>query len=158
MQYQLVYDASAQGFEFPWSSLLGLAPLALGLVVLRFPALWFPQRRRLGRVLGTLVTGFGLILLVGIPMAKWRERHEFQDRLHQKDYALVEGTVTEFVPGAVDGHPMESFAVNGHKYMYSPYTSSGFSTIAAQGGPIRPGLHVRIADVNGNIARLEIAR
>ena len=158
MHYQLVFDASAQGFEFPWDALLGLAPLALGLAVLRFPALWFPQRPRLGRVLGTLVTGFGLIFLVGIPMVKWREHQEFRDRLQEKNYALVEGTVTEFVPGAFDGHPMESFAVNGSKYMYSPYTSSGFSTIAAQGGPIRPGLHVRIADVNGNIARLEIAQ
>jgi hypothetical protein len=158
VHYQLVYDAGAQGFEFPWDALLGLAPLALGLAVLRFPALWFPQRPRFGRVLGTFVIGFGLILLVGIPTGKWREYQEFRDRLQQKNYALVEGTVTEFVPGAVDGHPMESFAVNDRKYMYSPYTSSGFSTIAAQGGPIRSGLHVRIADVNGNIARLEIAR
>jgi hypothetical protein len=109
-------------------------------------------------VFGTLVTGFGLVFLVALPVVKWRERQAFRDRLQRKSYSLVEGTVTDFVPGAVNGHPMERFAVNGHEYQYSPYTSSGYSTIAAQGGTIRPGMHVRIADVDGNIVRLEIGR
>jgi len=54
---------------------------------------------------------------------------------------------------------MERFVVNGHHYEYSDYVvSAGFNNTQSHGGPIREGITVRIADVRGKIARLEIAR
>jgi hypothetical protein len=54
---------------------------------------------------------------------------------------------------------MESFEVAGRRYRYSDFVLvPGFHTTTTRGGPIREGLHVRIADVDGEIARLEIER
>ena len=44
-------------------------------------------------------------------------------------------------------------------FSYSKYEiNSGFRRNVGQGGPMREGLFVRIANVDGEIARLEIAR
>jgi hypothetical protein len=59
----------------------------------------------------------------------------------------------------VTGHAMESFEVAGHCYSYSDYVVvAGFNNTQSHGGPIRNGLRVRIADIDGQIARLEVAR
>jgi hypothetical protein len=72
---------------------------------------------------------------------------------------VVEGVVHDFVPMPFDGHPHESFEVAGHSYEYSDFeVTQGFNNTQSHGGPMRDGLRVRIADVGGRIARLEIAR
>jgi hypothetical protein len=76
-------------------------------------------------------------------------------------YRIVEGTVTDFVPADAGDHHPEHFAVltpGGRvEYFYSESTvTQGFNQSQNHGGPIRDGLRVRIADVGGKIARLEI--
>ena len=57
------------------------------------------------------------------------------------------------------GHSLESFEVNGHRFAYSDYiVTAGFNNTQSHGGPIREGLQVRIVAVDGRIARLEVAR
>jgi hypothetical protein len=158
VQYTLIYDAATAPFSFPSECLYGLIPIALGLAVLRSPSAWFAQFPRFGRFFGFLLVAFGVILLFGVAAAAWSGYADLRRGLKNNSYALVEGTVSTFIPGQPNGHPMERFSVAGHEYAYSPYTSPGFNTISTQGGPMRAGLRVRIADVHGNIARLEIAR
>jgi hypothetical protein len=79
--------------------------------------------------------------------------------LEQGSYQRVEGVVTGFRPGRADSHPPEEFDVDGHHFRYAPADQFyGFNTVAGEGGPIHEGARVRIADVDGIIARLEIAK
>jgi hypothetical protein len=84
---------------------------------------------------------------------------ELRQALKSGDFKVVEGMVVDFVPMPYSGHAKERFSVNGRLYEYSDFAvSAGFNNTQSQGGPIREGLIVRIADVRGKIARLEIAR
>lgn len=70
------------------------------------------------------------------------------------EYEVVEGAVTNFEPETRGS--FESFSVNGHRYTYSS-RMWGFHQSNMIGGPMREGLHVRIRDMGGRIAKLEIA-
>ena len=83
-------------------------------------------------------------------------------RLNHGDYVVVEGVVSDFVPGDWIGHRHELWRVRSrdqdHWYSYSESAKTeGFGQTQQQGGPIHNGVHVRIADVDGLIARLEVA-
>jgi hypothetical protein len=85
----------------------------------------------------------------------WRLR----EALRTGRYEVVEGTVTDFVPMPKEGDTKGQFVVNGHHYQHSDHlVTRGINNTQSQSGPIRAGLRVRIADVGGKIARLEIAR
>jgi hypothetical protein len=83
--------------------------------------------------------------------------------LQNGDFQTVEGTVTHFDPMPYEGHKMECFSVQGERFCYSDYfIAPGFRNTASHGGPIRPGLKVRIdyksiAKRNA-ILRIDIAR
>ena len=82
------------------------------------------------------------------------EYGELRDALRSGHYERVEGVVSEYVPEGPGSHPPESWSVGGRRYtMYRAFTS-GFNAP----GRVNAGEHVRIADVAGRIARLEIAR
>lgn len=73
-------------------------------------------------------------------------------------YEVVEGPIHDFVPGDREGHRPESFSVTTrgrtHSYRYRhSMREPGFHRSA---GPMRAGMHVRIADVDGHITRLEV--
>jgi hypothetical protein len=69
-------------------------------------------------------------------------------------YQTVEGVVHEFTLQGPGSHPHESWTVAGHRYtMFRIVWSSEFSTP----GIVKPASHVRIADVDGAIVRLEVA-
>jgi hypothetical protein len=81
--------------------------------------------------------------------------------LRDRDFAIVEGTVRHFAPRASIGLPFsgETFEVGDHRYEYSDFfLHAAFNNTQMHGGPIREGLQVRIHDVDGQIARLEVAR
>ena len=100
----------------------------------------------------------GVVMLVGNVGATYYQFWHLTYKLRAADYVLVEGTVTGFLPLGSAGQTVESFVVNGHRYEYSGYVwSAGFSNSQSHGGPMRDGMCVRIADVDGRIARLEIA-
>jgi hypothetical protein len=102
--------------------------------------------------LATLVTIFILVVT-------WRDYSAMRSALVTRTYRVVAGQVTAFVPEGPNGHPMERFTVNGSQYVYaSSDITSAFHQTAGNGGPLHEGALVRIADVHGAIARLEIAR
>ena len=102
---------------------------------------------------------FGLLVMTISFAATFGEHRELVAALESRRYVVVEGVVHDFVPGPLSEHPMESFEVEGHRYEYSnAMVTEGFNITQSHGGPMRDGLRVRIADVHGVIARLEIAK
>lgn len=106
-------------------------------------------------VLGTAAFGmfFVLQILQGafLTVKQWRGRGT----------ELV-GVVQNFIPGDPGDHREESWdlAVAGqlHHYTYSPSRlTPGFRQTAPHGGLVRNGARVRVTDVDGYIARLEVA-
>lgn len=88
------------------------------------------------------------------------ERNRLREALETGDYTVVEGQVTDFVRGDRGGNREERFTVmsEGRRYGYE-YSSANLKPgFHESHGPIRDGLQVRISDVDGYIARLEIAR
>ena len=156
VSYRLVFDAAHQHYALwqilaPW-----LLAVAFGLVLIRFPNI-YGRRPRFYRAFGALLVVVGL----GAPLAIWRvsstQRQHVVHALQEGRFEHVEGRVEHFRPGRADGHPSESFDVAGHHYHYSPSDwLYGFNHVSGAGGPVREGLRVRIADVDGVIARLEI--
>jgi hypothetical protein len=69
---------------------------------------------------------------------------------------VVEGKVTDFVPGG--NHKVESFSVQGHRFVYDSNDSPDFNDTAAKGGPIHEDLYVRITYSGRQILRLEVAQ
>ena len=70
---------------------------------------------------------------------------------------MTEGVVRDFVPERLGGHGLERFRVGDTRFEYSSSDSkSAFNWTVGNGGPIREGLRVRILDVDGAIARVEI--
>ena len=120
------------------------------------------KRQRAGRGAQRLAEG----ALIGVPSvallglaslyAEYRGRRE---RLRRGEFEVVGGVVQNFTPGDTMRHVAERFEVAGHAYSYPPYVMTvAFHRTVERGGPIREGLRVRIADVDGKIARLEVAR
>ena len=71
---------------------------------------------------------------------------------------VAEGKVEQFVPRPPERHAQETFLVNGQYFAYSDTDlTKGFNQTRSHGGPIKEGLQVRIAHVNGSIVKLEIA-
>jgi hypothetical protein len=71
---------------------------------------------------------------------------------------VVEGRVEDFDPMPPGGHKMERFCVRDRCFEYSDFElTNGFNNTASHGGPVRPGLLVRVTHYYGTIVRLEVA-
>ena len=71
---------------------------------------------------------------------------------------VVEGRVEDFVPMPLEGHAEESFVVGGTKFSYSGYEGGCWiHHAAANVGPIREGLQVRVHYWDSRILKLEVA-
>ena len=162
VQFRAVYDVR---HSFPDTALAAFIPLIF--VVIGF--VLYRQRSAVARFGGSslhvslfgiaamLIGGAGaLFLLVGTILPDIGLRIA----LAGGRYQVHEGTVSDFVPG--DGHRPETWILrtpdSSFSYSYSPpILEPGYNKIAPEGGYIRNGLHVRLWDVGGNIARLEVA-
>ena len=83
-------------------------------------------------------------------------------RLARGEFATYEGIVTNFQPGAPSMREEESWTLSmpggSRYYHYGPLVmEGGFTRTAAVGGPVHAGMRVRVIDVDGRIARLEVA-
>jgi hypothetical protein len=109
------------------------------------------------RVLRVLTGGFG-ISAVAVVYLTWSQLVEFRYALAHGAAKVVTGCVSDLVPEGPDGHPSERLRVGDHAYTYSSYDlTPAFNRTVPHGGPMRDGLCVRIADLQGRILRLEVA-
>jgi hypothetical protein len=152
MSFETVFDVTRAGFRAWWAFVPFVGVAAIGLVVSAVSA---GALRRMGQVCALVAMLFAIIAEYGA----YRDYRGLKFAVEQQRFTTVEGTVVDFVPGGSDGHPPESFCVSGHCYSYSPaMISADFNRVSGRGGAVRAGQTVRIADVEGRIARLEIER
>ena len=155
--YHLVFDA-VSGFRPGTYGYEALGALAVGGVV--FLLFWVLRQQRWRGVPLWLVGSLAVVPAASYGFAlalSYSEMTKLREALKNGRFTSVEGIVTGLQPG--DSHRSESFEVAGHLYKYSfSSRSAAFNQDAAVGGPIRDGLRVRITDVEGKIARLEIAQ
>lgn len=105
-----------------------------------------------------LLTGGALVVALITLVAGFSQYRALRGALECGDYRAVEGVVTHFVP-AKEWGDWESFNVGNDRYQYSDsYIVPGYHRTILKGGVLRDGLHIRIADVDGEIARLEVRR
>ena len=71
---------------------------------------------------------------------------------------ITDGTIEHFVPGRYTKYDsLESFDIGTKQFAYpSPGNTAAYKTTAADGGPMKNGLHVRIHRCEGDIARIDI--
>jgi hypothetical protein len=151
-EYTLLYDARLTPF-WTWHEVFPLFfPAILGaLIYLRLDE----QRwRKAARWVAVGGTGL-MVLFTGIQYAFYRQ---VCSRLNDDNYEHVDGVIEGFQPGSAVGHRVESFTVSGHIYSFSAAKSmTGYHAVQGEEGPIHNGAKARIAEVNGSIARFELA-
>jgi hypothetical protein len=159
--YSVAFDVGVQGYQ-TWR--YAVTPVVFAIAMTGIAFLPSSSLSRFGRPspgFYRLVSGLAAIALlahgVGLLTETRREYNSLSAALRAKHYAVVEGLVADFVPGGPGGHGDETFRVGGVPFRYSAATiTSAFHRTKPYGGPIREGLGVRIASVNGAIARPEL--
>lgn len=73
----------------------------------------------------------------------------------RRDYDVAEGPVTDYAYTTPAGGWVESFKVGGTEFRCHEQLKLGFAHPAPRGGPIRPGVYVRIAYRGDVILRVE---
>jgi hypothetical protein len=164
MIFRTVFDAAHAGYP-EWPFLLAFMIMAgVGaLFVFRPDKIIYLTRAKLeakDRIFfGSTVLIFGLFSTVVTATASSRDYRMVTSALESGRYDVVEGPVTDFVPVPPGRNSYESFVVRGQKFSYSDYNiTSGFHNTALHGGPIHPGLYVRVSYIGNLIIRLEIAQ
>jgi len=158
--FELVFDASQAGYRNWWFPAVGLIFVAIFSGTVIFDRKQTTHRlspwRRAIMYLGAV---FSVLWVLGTSLGTFADYWRLREAIRLGHFEVVEGKVVDFVPMPPEGHAMEQFTVNGHHYEYSDYlVTAGFNTTQSHGGPIGEGSLVRIFDVGGQIARLEIAR
>jgi hypothetical protein len=160
MNFEIVFDAAEAGYRQWWFPTFGLIFVVIGLGILIYQRK-NPSHKRsvMSHVFPYLFTGFAVFWVAFAFIGTFSDYWQLRQALRSGQFEVVEGKVVDFVPMPPSGHAMERFTVNGHHYEYADnVVTAGFNNTQSHGGPIREGLIVRIADVRGKIARLEIAR
>lgn len=156
VQYTTVYQITQRIPDWPFAC-AGFLPIVAGAVIF-----WGRRRFRWTQPHWLLAAFFCLfgVLWLGIAEASvlsvdWQAFTAYQ----KGDYQTVEGIVTNFHPMPYEGHQDECFSVQDQRFCYSDFGGGpGFHNSASRGGPIRPGLQVRIVYREGRILRLDVAK
>ncbi len=160
--YQVVYDVRLEEqVSFMPSLAVGTICVVLGLALVFDTRLFARDRAQLryAQGLGAAVAVISLLTTSGSYVEK-KGDVEFRRRLDTGEYVALEGIVTRYVPGRRGGHGDEEWTVTSrgraHHYRFSASRGEkGYREIL---GPVRQGSRVRIADVDGRIARLEVVK
>jgi hypothetical protein len=159
--WRVVYDASSLWFP-AWSvAAWGLVAGAIGGALLR-------GARRLGRAetvarwtrwAGTTLAIFGPAWTVVMGVGLYGEHARLRDALRSGDYTTVVGFVHDR-PSISDGSDPAWVVESGptaHWYRYGiRWWGPGYRRLGPGDAGLRDGAEVRIADVDGRIARIEV--
>jgi hypothetical protein len=110
------------------------------------------------RTVGSVLAVFGPMWALVIGTALLVQHARLRSALADGSFALVEGVVYDDPPGDAGGPSwvVESGA-RAHWYRYGrAWWTAGYQRRAPGTGGLRDGSRVRIADVGGRIARLEV--
>lgn len=150
MTYETLFDLNQNGYAAWWFPAFGLVfVVATGGLV--------KWRRRASYRIGL---GLAALWTIAAFLVTYRDYRGAVWKLQTGDYAVVEGPVTDYEarPAEGWGQKTEAFRVGGKRFEYhGAVVTPGFHQMAAQGGPIREGLKVRITYSGADILRLEAA-
>ena len=157
--FTVVFDVTQQGYRHWTSPAFGLifVAIGIGLLIHRY---YRPARKSAAfpRVFPYLYLGFALMWTTVAFAATFGDYTRLRDAVRSGRCEMVEGAITSFVTMPYQGHAMEHFVVNGHYFEYSDFVvTAGFNNTQSHGGPLGEGRRVRICNVGGEIARLEVA-
>ena len=154
------YDAAQSAFPAWPLALLGLAAAAAGIGL----GAYFRQRKIDSGVARTIVTstiifGVSWTLLVGGGL--YAQHNQLRRELGEGSFVRVEGIVYDNPPGALKDAQPDSWVVEAgkvaHWYRYdSSPLAVGYRRTGPGTGGLRDGTKVRIADIGGRIARVEV--
>lgn len=157
VHWEVLYDASQappSGGLFP---VVGLLFTLGGVIATRVTHLTRDEHGLTRRVRGSRAArrflGFAVAWTVGSALVTIGPHVVLVRALRARRFEVVEGTVDEYVGADLLRKTPERWMVSGHRYEFHfGRAHPGFDEI----GVIRPGMYVRIADVGGRIARLEV--
>lgn len=154
-QYVVVFDAAEAGYRY-W-----YVPALFSILLLVIGGVLAHDTKRFRRMAG--VVGLVAAPMMGLLIfyATYSNYARIRDALRSGDFVIVEGVVEDFRPGNHNIEEQFTITSGGRNfsYAYSPSRlKGGFDLTFAQHGPVRPGIRVRIADIDGIIGRLEVER
>ncbi|HEY0997234.1 MAG TPA: hypothetical protein VGD77_14665 [Gemmatimonadaceae bacterium] len=156
--YHLLYDATQVRFPGWPLAAGGLAAGVLGVALLR--AFRGAGSAASGaRMSGLVLAIFGFTWTAVFGLGSWLHHEQLRAALDDGRFRVVSGTVYDQPAGADDP---DSWVVEGDSvsawYRYEgPLEGAGFRREGPGAGGLHDGSRVRIVDVNGRIARLEVA-
>ena len=159
MHYHTVFDASQAGYTHWHGALqvfvIGVIFLVAFVFLPKVPAFY---SRRVRPAMGWI----GFILCTWVSVASFHHGYAqaktLRDALAAGRFVTVTGRVTDYVPLTVEGHHPESFRVGNRTYSFYEWDDTGgYVQTFRTGSVIKAGEQVRITDVDGVIARLEVA-
>jgi len=157
-QYYVVFDLALSGYK-AWTSLVpGLIIFAVGLLAAFFPGVvpvpW-PWSRPGVQAVGWIMAVFSAAITMFGFWVTYDEYRTLNERLAKGQFAVAEGIVENYERDRT----YERFTVSGQEFAYSDFNvTSAFNNTAAEGGPIRLELQVRIVHADGKILRIEIRK
>src|SRR5688500_4867138 len=155
MRYEILYDITETGLRGASPASYWIAS-AVAVLVGVWAIFHGVRRRQVVPVLVGLV--FGGFFATFAVRAVLRQS-ELLETARAGRVQVVEGVVTDFHPRPPGGKGTESFTVGGVHFEYvHGMQAAGFTLDPLAGGPIRHGMHVRIAHVDGRILKLEAVR
>lgn len=162
LTYEIIYDAARLPFPGWPVAVLGVAVAAAG------AGLGAYTRRRasaspLLRVVSTSAVVFGASWALLVGGGLYAQHSQLREALRKGSFVRVEGIVHDRPPGGANEDIGPSWVVESgevaHWYRYdrSPL-AIGYRRSAPGSGGLTNGARVRIADIGGRIARLEVER
>ena len=153
LTYHVVFDVS-RGLPQDWWAFL--FPLAIVIVVLRI----VPRNRKGVRLFRRIFLGFGIVLTLLFFVSTWATGCHLRNALVDGNVRVVEGIVDDFVPQSQHYKYPEQVVVvtRTGRYKYGYFSAIRTGGLTSSHGHIRNGTRVRIADRDGLILRLEVAR
>jgi hypothetical protein len=157
MPFQVIFDVSRQFPQYWWLLIIPVVMVMVGLGVFK------KKPTSAHRVFIAFFLGFAVLLALLQSIVIAKEYSGLRSALTRGDFNQVEGVVTGFVPQHPGSNTPARFMVmtstGPRAYLYSwSIVSQGFNGDPFTAGVLREGMRVRIADVDGQIAKLEVAR
>ena len=161
--YEVIYDAARLRFPAWPVALIGLSVAAAGIglgAYLRRRGIGSPLART--AVSSAIIFGVSWALLVGGGL--YAQHEQLRRALQEGSFVRVEGIVYDRPPGAARDVEGASWVVEAagqvaHWYRYDrSLLAVGYRRSGPGAGGLKDGARVRIADIGGRIAKLEVER
>jgi len=161
VNFQPAFDVVTAGYQ-GWSYVRGGIFASVGALALLSLSLAIQSKPRRMTAFSWLMIAVAILGFCWSALAfndTYKPYRELRAALLAGQCEVTTGVVEDFSPVHPGAIYLESFSVNGRRFEYSDFLESpGFHQTKKHGGPISPGLKVRIHHKNGVIARLELVQ